>query len=380
MRNTLVYVKEETSMISIHTFSLILKEDKKLYKTLEKALEDLTDRNVQKSYYPFVKGKEKGYVASKTYKCFRDTGINRIILKTIYEEDTKMPKAYKMLFVINPKHLLGDFQQPFTTIISPELLPRVSEKFNDFIHTIAPTLPDITEKCILCRIDYCFNFWMNSQEEVEEYFKLLQASRIPAHFKIKKMYNSKQHRKTKRKGELTLECKSYELSLYLKKIQLDKAEYCESEEVENATGQLRIELRYKRKKNYQEKKKLNINEEWELLEVKDPQETLGKKLKKMYGIGDFYKYKDAIAKIEESPFSMKVKINMRLLLDITKKSRNLTEAEIVYGKEYVNKTMRYFNKLNLSPITIPTRSIHDYYPNPIKYIMEESTEYLRKDN
>ena len=145
---------------------------------------------------------------------------------------------------------------------------------------------------------------MNSQEEIEEYFQILQANRIPAHFKIKKIYNPKQHRKTKRKGELTLECKSYELSLYLKKIQLSKAEYCEPEELENATGQLRIELRYKRKKNYQEKQKLNINEEWELLEVKDPQETLIKKLKKMYGTGDFYRYQNAIAIIEDSPYSL----------------------------------------------------------------------------
>lgn len=374
--------KEEIYMLSIHTFSLIIKYDKEIYKTLSNILENLAAGNVQKDHYSFEKNGLPLTLGIKVYKCFRNLGINRVTVETIYTQDRDIPIPIdsKMYFVINPKHLLGDFQQPFTTIISPELLPKVSEKFNDFLHKIAPTLPDITDKCILSRIDYCFNFWMNSQEEIEEYFQLLKANRIPAHFKIKKIYNRKQHRKTKRKGELTLECKSYELSFYLKKIQLSKAEYCESEELENATGQLRIELRYKRKKNYQEKQKLNINEEWELLEVKDPQETLLKKLKKMYGTGDFYRYQNAIAIIEDSPYSLKVKDNMRWVLNITKRSRNLIKAETLYGKEFVNKTMRYFNNLNLSPITIPTRSIHNYYPNPIKYIMGESAEYLRKDN
>ena len=40
----------------------------------------------------------------------------------------------------------------------------------------------------------------------------------------------------------------------------------------------------------------------------------------------------------------------------------------------------YFNRIGLSPITIPEKSLHDFYPNPYKYMAGLSDTYLKSSD
>ena len=96
-------------------------------------------------------------------------------------------------------------------------------------------------------------FCPNDQKTAEVYLYLLKQAKIPHRFNIEKRYNQKQKRNTPEAFAITISCKSYELSIYLKypQLQIKHAQgyLDDQQELNNALGQLRIELREAIKRN-----------------------------------------------------------------------------------------------------------------------------------
>lgn len=101
----------------------------------------------------------------------------------------------------------------------------------------------------------------------------------------------------------------------------------------------------------------------------------------MYGIGDFLLYGDAKEEIINSPYKDKVKKRMLDVLEAVKKGRSLDTEKNGLDQDAITKTIPYFNKLGLSPITIPHKKSQYcdevFFPNPLKYVTGESVELLR---
>ena len=144
--------------------------------------------------------------------------------------------------------------------------------------------------------------------------RLLRKALIPYPFKLEKILSNTQHRYIPEPNAITITCKSYQLSIYLKLNQLlDEITRQENgiipsehaSEIENATGQIRIELREYRSQLRINKKKIHCgNDEALLLNGSNthPYTTLCKRLGSMYGTGDFWLYDDARDIIKESDY------------------------------------------------------------------------------
>lgn len=349
------------------------------YIKLKEAIAPLNDNCVVPEEKTFTDSLGNQFtITTTTYNCLSDMGINRLKFKQIFDPDGQI--LDRMIhFVVNPGHLFDNTEHPYTTIIDYDKLAKVPAKLNELIQGLCTEFPDITSRCILSRIDYCINYWMNSQDEIEEYFKLLQKYKTPIHFQPLKFYDKKKHRNSVRSGEITMRCKSYELSLYLKRTQMLNSPYNYSKnEISHATGQIRIELRARRNKLYSLKKKQQLRREDELQLLQSPNavDTIIKILKSMYGFGDFYSMKKAKQIIKEASYHSATVDNLLYILEIVKKSKTLDPNRNGLDPEYLKKYLIYFNELNLSPITVPARYINDSYPNPIKYITGESNIHL----
>ena len=315
-----------------------------------------------------------------TYTCLNRRGINRIQFRRLYDKLNNQALLYGIKFVINPRILLECKEHPYTEIIEPEDLPHIPEALNSILQELSPGFPDISEYGILTRIDYCTNLWFQTAEEADEYFRLLKKYYTPAKFCTDTFYNSKKHRKSSRKGEISLSCQSYTFTIYQKQTQLLQSEYnYPPEEIENACGQLRIELRLKRKKIYALKKAFSSYES-ELFTQIPPSvfSILIKKLSVMYGKGNFFRLSNARQQIYSSDYTKKTQASMIEILENVNEKRTLDCYNTDFRKKTLKTHRKKFNDLEISPITLPLRSIHETYPNLILYITGKADDYLRK--
>ena len=301
--------------------------------------------------------------------------------------------VYKIKFTVNPRILIGETKNLRTRIIDKDYLTQLPDILDNAICEITGPFKNQLVHGKFQRIDYCLNLWLNSQETADEYMRLLKKALIPYPFELKKILNSTQHRYVPESHAITLTCKSYELSLYLKLPQLiEEINNLENDtitpeyapELANARGQLRIELREYRCQLRNNKKKLHCgSDESHLLNGLNtlPFTTLCQRLKSMYGTGDFYLYEDAKDIINQSDYGKKIKKELLEILKVVNtKKRGLDTATNGFEYNYLKSHMRYFNELDLCPITISKKSYkrcgEDFFPNPLKYITGDSNELL----
>lgn len=368
--------------LPMHTFT-------KLYKCSAQTYYDLFAQLTKEQKCSFNIYRKKECVKYTTYS-FQHLGFNRIeFIHCIPDKDYHV---YKIKFTINPRILTGQTTNPRTRIIDKNKLTQLPNILDNTIGHICGPLTEQLTHGKFQRIDYCLNFWLNSQEVAEEYMRLLKKAFIPHLFKLKKVLNSSQHRYTPEPNAITITCKSYELSLYLKLPQLiDEIIKHENilvpsehtAELRNACGQLRIELREYRRQLRNDKKKLHGNSETDLLNGSNhqPFATLCQRLKSMYGTGDFYMYDDAKDIVLNSSYTQKLKKELLEILEVVNsKKRGLDPDTNGFDYDYLKSRMRYFNELDLSPITISKKSYkhcgEDFFPNPLKYVTGDSTKLL----
>lgn len=381
---TTIIPKHLNKSLSVHTFTYFYKCSDKTYYGLFQYLAEKPDCNFKKHR----KKKCTKYVT----RSFHSLGFNRIEFV-----DCMIPNqdyhVYKIKFTVNPRILIGETKNLRTRIIDKDYLTQLPDILDNAICEITGPFKNQLVHGKFQRIDYCLNFWLNSQETAEEYMRLLKKALIPYPFELKKILNSTQHRYVPESHAITLTCKSYELSLYLKLPQLiEEINNLENDtippeyapELANARGQLRIELREYRCQLRNNKKKLHCgSDESHFLNGLNtlPFTTLCQRLKSMYGTGDFYLYEDAKDIINQSGYGKKIKKELLEILKVVNtKKRGLDTAANGFEYNYLKSHMRYFNELDLCPITISKKSYkrcgEDFFPNPLKYITGDNNELL----
>lgn len=300
--------KYPNKSLSTHTFTYFYKCSDKTYYGLFQYLAEKPDCNFKKHR----KKKSTKYVT----RSFHSLGFNRIEFVDCIAPNQDY-HVYKIKFTVNPRILIGETKNLRTRIIDKDYLTQLPDILDNAICDITGPFKSQLVHGKFQRIDYCLNFWLNSQETAEEYMRLLKKALIPYPFELKKILNSTQHRYVPETYAITLTCKSYELSLYLKLPQLIEEiinlkngvipSKCASE-LASAHGQLRIELREYRRQLRNNKKHCGKDESY-LLNGSNtlPFTTLYQRLKSMYGTGDFYLYNDARDMINQSDYRKKIK-------------------------------------------------------------------------
>lgn len=313
-RESQIQSNNDVTYMSPHTFLWGIKVDNDTYSTLFKLL--IQNRIVYKDDY---------YTKYTTYDYY-SLGISRIEFMDYQHQYYQ--HLYYICFLINPRILTGESTRLYTRVVEKTQLKTLPDTVASTLSKLCGFIEDMVTTGKYRRIDYCCNLWFNSQETAEIYLYLLKQAKIPKAFELKKYFNSKQKRKTTEPYAITIACKSYELSIYLKYPQLrakyNSGDLNDPDELANACGQLRIELRERRPKLLADKKKYSLSEP-ELLNGSNPRpiETLCRIFNTMYGSGDFLLYEDAKEKILNSNYHVKVKKRMLNILETVKKDVDL---------------------------------------------------------
>ena len=87
--------------------------------------------------------------------------------------------------------------------------------------------------------------------------------------------------------------------------------------------------------------------------------------------GDYYKKKDAIRIIEENVPKRKSRVKMLRLLELIPKKKSLLLAQKAMDDRNVDKVMKMFEQLNLSPVTISKRQDVSYLDTLYVYLFNE---------
>ena len=248
--NTTLSQQENSAAMAIHTFTYGFRVPSETYFAL-------FDLLIKKRA-----AHETDYFVKYTTTDYRSLGINRIEFIT-YDLQSYNP-VYYINFTINPRILIGEKTKLYTHIVEANQLKTLPYAVSSTLTELCNLSENILIDGKFRRIDYCCNLWFNDQETAEVYLYLLKQAKIPHRFKLKKYYNQKQKRSTPEDFAITIGCKSYELSIYLKYTQLQiknaQGYLNDPQELNSAFGQLRIELRERRTKLLSDKKKCHCTE------------------------------------------------------------------------------------------------------------------------
>ena len=339
-------------------------------------------------------------ITSYTTMDYYSIGLNQIEFKITYFGNELY--KYGINFLINPLLLQSNDKILYNQIISISKIKDIPYNLSSILYELSDHIIDALNEGKIHRADYCSNLWfshnhlkkirrmyfpIDSQLLAQLYMNLLVKGNIPPNFKSSQTSTSRQD--ISEPKEFTIQCNSYELSIYLKHAQIlehnertGKNIYDE-DSLNDSYGQIRFELRLSRKRLYYDKKTLHCTE-FELISGSNIKvfPTLKKLLKSIYGTGDFLHYKEATYQIQKKK-SGKVQQNMLHFLQIVKQCKCLTYEKLHkcdpnITKDVFKRYLNYFNEINISPITLPNKSPVSIFPNPIKYLEGQSFYCLRK--
>lgn len=299
---------------------------------------------------------------------FLTYGLNPVKVRTISKNSGKI---YFLQIKVNPRMMFHKDSHPFVYIADAADVRNSLDRIQDFLDMT--DINGISKECFyIQRIDYCANIRLRSKYEVEEYMRLVRKGLCPHPTIRKEEYSKTQGRWIPTRNSFTVYCGSYEFSVYDKQSQMmgEKDKYL-AEDIAEAEGIVRVELRVKRNKVRYEKMKSDCESETEYLmhTAEISERLLDKYLRECFGTGCFVKASKAEEIIRESSYKDKTKERMcRIIRDTAK--NGLQKASLNYEKKHKNfcDMMGRFNSLGISPITIKQRSEIECLDHPIEYI------------
>lgn len=299
---------------------------------------------------------------------FLTYGLNLVKVKAISKNAGII---YYLQIKVNPRMMFHKDAHPFVYIADADDVRKSLDKIQNFLDMI--NINGISKECFyIQRIDYCANIRLRSRYEVEEYMRLVKKGLCPYPTIRKEEYSKTQGRWIPTRNSFTVYCGSYEFSVYDKQSQMmgEKDRY-KAEDIAEAEGVVRVELRVKRNKVRYEKKKSDCESEIEYLmnTAEISERLLDKYLRECFGTGCFVKASRAEEIIRESSYKDKTKERMcRIIRDTAK--NGLQKASLRYVKRHKSfyDVMSRFNSLGISPITIKQRSEIECLDHPIECI------------
>lgn len=356
---------------SIHTLTFRARLTKRDRNSIKEKLIEFSEK--KKAGY--FKRKSKGKVTYKTinYNVASDFGFNMVSLLTITAENSDT--YYWMDIKVNPRWMFHRDNHPFVYIANKEELVACYERIIRFLKETE--IKEIDKNAFyIQRADYCVNIDLEDREHVKVFMRLMRKGAHPYKSKRRMEYSNTGKREVSTRNSFTVYTDGFEFSVYDKQIQLcGEMEKYSEEEIKEAEGIIRIELRVKRRKIRYDGKKRGYDDTLQFLSHAGDiaKENIPKYLKMAYGSGRFVKLKEAQQTVRASGYKNKTKEKMIKILDRVSR-KNLQDVKESYGKEF-SMYMKRFNDLGISPITIEKRSRTEEFPGILYFIEHKNRNY-----
>lgn len=300
-------------------------------------------------------------------------GFNEVKLISCTPRNTEIENFW-LNIKINPRKMFHPDDHPYVYIASYEDVTKCMKRVKAMLKAIgAPEV--MIEIFKLQRIDFCVNINLGSTENVKEYMPLLLKGAYSSYFSRHMEYSPSHKRYIPTKDSFTIRSSNIEFAVYDKHKQLTK-EYLKysADEIHEAEGLIRIELRVSRPVIYQKIKKYHLDTIQNFLEYASEiaKSSIPQYIKRAYGTGRFTTLDNAKKIIHNSQYKSKTKEELIDMLELVSGKRSLQEAKYEMPDKLYKKCIRKFNELDLSPITIPRRSLTKEYPNLLYYIQNHN--------
>lgn len=278
---------------------------------------------------------------------------------------------YWVEILVNPRRIYHKGDHPFAYIATLEEIAKCIKHIEHMLQEVGADEISI-ELFKLKRIDLCVNISLGSTAASNEYTQLLLKGAYPHHFERRMEYSKTGKRLIPTKDAFTVCSRNIEFSLYNKYRQLKKEEDIYDEnEIKEAEGIIRIEFRINRPIIYQLNKKHNLGSIEEFIKVipQLAQDSFPRYIGKFYGTGKFYTLDKARELVLNSQYKNKTKESLLFILETVAKEKSLQEVKKYFSSTRdFSKLIDKFNRLGVSPITIPRRNAIKCFENPLFYI------------
>ena len=303
-------------------------------------------------------------------ECFADQGI-----KIKVEKQGKNP--WGLYILLHPTLLLGETDRSALYLPDKNSFRRFTEEADALLNRFK--VPCKVEDMKLNRADVTMNLVFPETQLVDAYLRILKKSLILPHYKLDR-FREGQHKakncKSANDHSYTQRCRSASFFAYDKTAQLEMIDKFPA----SLAGKkvLRLEAQLRRKAMGKWTGKEDLDRTYKTLKALADQ---GKKIIRWYlsrmqqSRGDYLRYEDAMSVIAGIK-SGKMRDRMAYLLRKTSDSRNLTSALEKLKEKYglkssqVNRILRRFQKLGISPITLPNTEKNSKLP-PLEKIIRK---------
>lgn len=300
---------------SMHTMSFCARLTSKGAKTIRDKLVAYCEAKGLRYY---ENKNERADTKELIFPGFLTYGLNSVKVKAISKDAGRINY---LQIKVNPRMMFHKDAHPFVYIADADDVRNIPNRIQDFLD-----MTDIDgiskEYFYIQRIDYCANIRLRSRYEVEEYMRLVKKGLCPYHTIRKEEYSETQRRWIPTQNSFTVYCGSYEFSVYDKQSQMmGKTDKYKAEDIAEAEGIVRVELRVKRNKILYEKKKSDYKSEIEYLmnTAEISERLLDRYLRECFGTGCFVKASKVEEIIRESSYKDKTKERMyRIIRDTAK--------------------------------------------------------------
>jgi len=307
------------------------------------------------------------------------TGLAIQLEKSIYCEDTRIThRNYYIRYFVNPSQIMGNESY---NIYQDDDFIEVCQRVDSIISSVDDKLPKMQDTS-LRRIDFCHDITLGDPNKVRMYINLLKKYRGYKGFKIVFDADEKGNRYP---VELytSLRRGATELYVYDKYAQMKGKNYYSAEDRKEKYGVLRVELRFYNAKIYYEKRKRGLKLPLDFLNQSGNISNHGFDfyLRHLFHMGEYHTYVNAIAIIDKSKCSKKIKNCLRQLIQHISEKHNLIEGinSVMKWLELDRNDIKYLlnalNRLNVNPVTISRRDSvsygYDHLPNLLTYFKNE---------
>lgn len=360
----------------IHTFSLYHKLP---YTQAQNLIESLTERGC---CYPLVENKW-GYDGIYKSKLFADSGIEIYIYRYYSHSGFTLR--------ITPCSLLkGSYAAEKLYHPTPEKNWRVMDRLSNILDDleVKSDLGEIiyADEMSICRVDPCINLYLDSDDEVLEYLRILKKSTLIPHYNMdefRRVSSRVQNIKEANMHSYRIKSKKATFTAYNKIYELQQGNRCP--DGLNEAHILRIEAESKRDALIKRLDRDEICSNGKFLKstAKNANGILVNFLKRMQvGTGNHVRYCDAEARIETAKLADKLKDRMLYLIRKVSDS-NLSSALDSMRKEYdlnnnqCERILNRFDELGISPITLRNNSQFESLPSLIS-ILQKNQHFIPK--
>ena len=314
---------------SPHTFEITLNLDTNNFKKL-------LDKGYAKAIGSNQLYREKNYKNISKDKALEDYGIRIEYHYGTYKK--------KIKFIVNPTRMLGG--NDIKKLLKPneDNISKLVRKLNGHIEDYFDSKYELKD-FKLTRIDFTVNIDVGDKKNVSAYIKILHNIGRVKGFAPK---YSKNDDRIDPDLSFDLEGNSngVEFAAYDKEGESKKKE---------AKGILRVEVRLKNPKAIRKYTKETVTSKQIKSLAFDSKDIFLETFTDIVPFGDYYKKKEAVKIIEENIVKRKHKEKMLRLVDLISKKKSLYLALKEMNDRNIDKIMKIFAELYLSPVTISKR-------------------------